>query len=150
MILWQHSPKPYKLLIFFMTSVIFLKMDKHSDFRISSFRVWPKKEFIWFWGTLSQNYRRLGGSLTMFQEPYLDPSSTLEHQTWSKNQSQHDLLYGGVNLSICWNLKLAPVPYATPKWPIQRAVLWRDLRLSVWFWLTTIWMILKAVVEIMV
>ena len=26
--------------------------------------------------------------LTMFQESYLDPCSTLEHQTWSNNQSQ--------------------------------------------------------------
>ena len=56
--------------------------------------------------------------LTMFQESQLDPCSTLEHQTWSNNQSQHDLLYGGVSLSISLNLKLAPVPYATPKWPI--------------------------------
>ena len=47
-----------------------------------------------------------------------DPCSTLEHQTWPNNQSQHDLLYGGVSLSISLNLKLAPVPYATPKWPI--------------------------------
>ena len=36
-----------------------------------------------------------------------------------KNQSQHDFLYGGVSLSISLNLKLAPVPYATPKWPIS-------------------------------
>ena len=57
-------------------------MGKHSDFRISSFQVvdaWRIlqfnrktenyfKEFIWFWGTMSQNYRRLYGSLTMFQE----------------------------------------------------------------------------------
>ena len=48
------------------------------------------------WGMLSQNYRRLYGSLTMFQESLLDPCSTLEHQTWSNKQSQHDLLYGGV------------------------------------------------------
>ena len=40
------------------------------------------------------------GYLTMFQESQLDPCSTLEHQTWSNNQSQHDLLYGGVSLSI--------------------------------------------------
>ena len=26
------------------------------------------KEFIWFWGTLLQNYRRLYGSVTVFQE----------------------------------------------------------------------------------
>ena len=26
------------------------------------------EEFTWFWGTLSQNYRSLYGSLTMFQE----------------------------------------------------------------------------------
>ena len=39
-------------------------------------------------------------------------------QTWSNNQSQHDLLYGGVSLSISLNLKLAPVTYATQKWPI--------------------------------
>ena len=56
--------------------------------------------------------------LTMFQGSQLDPCSTLEHQAWSNNQSQHDLLYGGVSLSISLNLKLAPVPYATPKWPI--------------------------------
>ena len=58
-------------------------------------------------GTLSQKYRRLYGSLTMFQESCLDPCSTLEDQTWSNNQSQHDLLYGGVSLSIFLNLKLA-------------------------------------------
>ena len=42
------------------------------------------------------------GSLTMFQE-------LLEHQTWSNNQSQHDLWYGGASLSISLNLKLASV-----------------------------------------
>ena len=46
--------------------------------------------------------------------------STLELQTWSNNQSQHDLLYGGVSLSITLNLKLAQVPYTTPKWPTAR------------------------------
>ena len=61
----------------------------------------------------------LYGSLTVFQESSLDPCSTLEHQTCSTNQSQHDLLYGGVSLSISLNLKLAPVPYATPKWPMS-------------------------------
>ena len=49
----------------------------------------------------------------MFQKSELDPCSTLEHQTWSNKQSQHDLLYGGVSLSISSNLKLAPVPHAT-------------------------------------
>ena len=49
----------------------------------------------------------------MFQKSELDPRSTLEHQSWSNNQSQHDLLYGGVSLPISSNLKLAPVPYAT-------------------------------------
>ena len=53
---------------------------------------------------------------TTFQESQLDPCSNLEHQTWSNNQSQHDLLYGGVSLSISLNLKLAPVPYATLQW----------------------------------
>ena len=33
------SPKTIKLLIFFMISVIFLKMGKHGDFRICSFQV---------------------------------------------------------------------------------------------------------------
>ena len=55
----------------------------------------------------------------MFQSYKLDPCSTLEHQTWSNNQSQHVLLYSGVSLSISLHLKLAPVPYATPKWPIH-------------------------------
>ena len=54
----------------------------------------------------------------MFQESELDPYSTLEHQSWSNNQSHHDLLYGGVSLSISLNLKLAPVPFGTPKRPI--------------------------------
>ena len=39
-------------------------------------------------------------------------------ETCSNNQPQHDLLYGGLSLSISLNLKLAPVPYAIPKWPI--------------------------------
>ena len=71
-ILLQRHPKPYKLLIFFTISVIFPKMGKHSNFGISSFEVvdaWRilqfdrktekilKIEFMWFWGTLSQNYR---------------------------------------------------------------------------------------------
>ena len=126
---YGFPPKSYKLFKFFFTiSVIFLKMGK---VLISSFQVvdaWRIlqfnrkknekyfKEFIWFWGTLSQNYRRLYGSLTMFQESWLDPCSTLEHQTWLNNQSQHDLLYGGVSLSISLDLKLTPVPYTTPKW----------------------------------
>ena len=54
----------------------------------------------------------------MFQESELDPYSTLEHQSWSNNQSHHDLLYGGVSLSISLNLKLPPVPYGTQKRPI--------------------------------
>ena len=56
---------------------------------------------------------------TMFQQSQLfDPCSTLEHQTWSNNPSQHDLLCGDVSLLISLNLKLAPVPYATVKRPI--------------------------------
>ena len=61
----------------------------------------------------------LYGSLTVFQESWLDPRSTLEHQTGSINQSQHDLLYGGVSSLISLNLKLAPVPFASPKWPVS-------------------------------
>ena len=45
----------------------------------------------------------------MFQVSLLEPGSN--------NQSQNDLLYVGVSLSI--SLKLAPVPYATPKWPMK-------------------------------
>ena len=69
--------------------------------------------------TPANNYRRLYGSLTMFEKSELDPCSTLQHQTWSNNQSQQDPLYGGVSLSISSNLKFTPVPYATPKWPID-------------------------------
>ena len=39
----------------------------------------------------------------------------LRAPNWSNDQPQHDLLYDGVSLSISWNLKLAPVAYATPK-----------------------------------
>ena len=49
---------------------------------------------------LSQNYLRLYGHLTMFQESQLDPCSTLEQKPWSNNQSHYNLLYGGVSLSI--------------------------------------------------
>ena len=38
-ILLQRHPKPYKLLIFFTISVIFPKMSKHSNFRISFLQV---------------------------------------------------------------------------------------------------------------
>ena len=64
--------------------------------------------------------RHLYGSLTMFQESQLDPDpcSIVEQQPWSNNQSQHDLLYSGVSLSISLNLKLPPVPYGTLKWPM--------------------------------
>ena len=120
-------------------------MGQHSDFRISSFQVvdaWRilqctrKTEKILlrvslFLGTQSQNYRRLYGSLTVFQESYLHPFSTLEHQTWSNTQSQHELLYDGVSLSISLNLKPAPVPYATPKWPIMVSSSWSW---SWWWW----------------
>ena len=57
--------------------------------------------------------------LTMFQESYLDPCSTLEHQTWSNDQSQITNQCGGVCLSISLNFKLTPVPYATLKWAIE-------------------------------
>ena len=43
----------------------------------------------------------------MFQESLLGPGSN--------NQSQNDLLYFSLSIS----LKLAPVPYATPKWPME-------------------------------
>ena len=89
-----------------------------TNFTVKKKKLKNFKEFIWFCGMLSPNYRRLYGSLTMFQESYLDYCSILEHQTWSNNQSQHDLLYGGVSLSISLNMKLAPVPYATLKWLI--------------------------------
>ena len=39
LILRQRPPKPYKLLIFFMISVIVFKMGKHSDFQLSFFRI---------------------------------------------------------------------------------------------------------------
>ena len=55
---------------------------------------------------------------TMCQESLLDPCSTLEHQTCSNKQSQHDLLYNSVSLLISLNLKLTPDPCPTAKWPI--------------------------------
>ena len=51
------------------------------------------------------------GYLTMFQESQLDPCSTLEHQTWSNNQSQHDLLHG---LSVYRLFKSDTRPSAPP------------------------------------
>ena len=53
------------------------------------------------------------GSGSGFRIP--DSSSSIR---LSNNQSQHVLLHGGVSLSISLKLKLTPVPYATPKWPI--------------------------------
>ena len=62
--------------MFFTISVIFLKMGKHSDFRISSFQVVDVrrilqfnrriekyfKEFIWFWRTMKKTRRTLSFS----------------------------------------------------------------------------------------
>ena len=39
LILRQHSPKSYKLLKFFMISVILFKMSKHSDFHLIFFQI---------------------------------------------------------------------------------------------------------------
>ena len=39
LILRQRPPKPYKLLKFFMISVILFKMGKHSDFHLSFFQI---------------------------------------------------------------------------------------------------------------
>ena len=52
------------------------------------------------------------------QESQLDPCSTLEHQTWSLTNLNMTFYMVGVSLSISSNLKLAPVPHATPKWLI--------------------------------
>ena len=51
------------------------------------------------WGTLLQNYSRLYGSLTMFQESHLDPCSTLENQTWSNNHNLNMTYYMAVSVS---------------------------------------------------
>ena len=40
----------------------------HDEFYSLKEKLKNFKEFIWFWGMLSQNYRGLYGSLTMFQE----------------------------------------------------------------------------------
>ena len=55
----------------------------------------------------------LGNAVTKLQTfvRIFNHVSTLEHQTWSNNQSQHDLLYGGVGLSISLKLKLTPAPH---------------------------------------
>ena len=79
----------------------------HVEFYILKEKLKNFTEFIWFWGRCRN-----------IIDVKLDPCSTLEHQTWSNDQSRNDLLHGGVSLSINLNLKLAPVPYATPKWPI--------------------------------
>ena len=60
------------------------------------------------------------GDVTLYiSDEFIFHSFSL-YQTWSNNQSQHVLLYGGVSLSISLNLKLFPGPYASPKWPISR------------------------------
>ena len=70
------------LLLLFLWYSLKLVDKIGSDFRIGSLQVVDArrilqinrktekyfKEFIWFWETLSQNYRRFYGSLTMFRE----------------------------------------------------------------------------------
>ena len=73
---------------------------KHTVCPFSGISQKSRKQEEFIWGMLSQNYLRLYGHLTMFQESQLDPCSTLEQKTWSNNQSHYDLLYGGVSLSI--------------------------------------------------
>ena len=82
-------------------------MGERSDFRISPFhKVVQVHDELCSWTEKNQKHifkssYVFGG--TVFQVSYLDPCSTLEHQTCSTNQCQHDLLYGGVSLSIGLN-----------------------------------------------
>ena len=58
------------------------------------------------------------GFWTMFQGPYLGLCPSKTHQTWSNDQSQHDLSCGGVSFIIDWlYFENCPwlVPHATPK-----------------------------------
>ena len=67
------------------------------------------QRFVWIFNHVS---RVITLSLCNFRAPNLfkKPIST---------KPVYNLLYGGVSLSISLNLKFAPVPYATPKWPIE-------------------------------
>ena len=61
LILRQHPPKPYKLLKFFMISVILFKMGKHSDFHLSFFQTVGAWRDFTVVTKLMKNYKSLYG-----------------------------------------------------------------------------------------
>ena len=125
------SPKPYKLFFFYLNykirhaSTTWKELIRKSlclpIFRniteiVKKLRVYmvlgddvtKLQRFVWLFNHVS---RVITWSLFNLRAP-----------NWSNDQPQHDLSYDGVSSSICLNLKLAPVPYATPKWPIGTLV----------------------------
>ena len=105
LILRQRPPKSYKLLKYFMISVILFKMSKHSDFHLIFFQIegaWQDftvvtkliKNFIWFFGV----YMVLG-----------DAFLKLETFVWILNH---------ISRSITWSLFTLKASYLV-KWPIS-------------------------------
>ena len=108
LILRQRPPKPYKLLNFFINFVTTVK-SCHAP------SIWKKMR----WKSLSlpilksiteiiKSYKSLydfGGRCFKIK---LDLCSSLKRHTWSNDQSQHVLSYGGVSLSIRSNFETRP------------------------------------------
>ena len=61
LILRQRPPKPYKLLKFFMISVILFKMGKHSDFHLSFFQIVSAWRDFTVVTNLMKNFKSLHG-----------------------------------------------------------------------------------------
>ena len=137
LIMRQRPLKPYKLLKFFMISVILFKMSQHRDFHFIFFQIEGAWEDFIVVTKLLKNCKILYGSggrflkirdVCMYFEPYFKvhnlvsvyPKSIIFCQM---TKSQHDLSCGGVSLSISWNLKLAPVPWWISERPIAPSTL---------------------------
>ena len=132
LILRQRPPKPYKLLKFFMISVILFKMGKHSDFYLSFFQIVGAWRDFTVVIKLIENFKRLygfGGCCLKIRDVWMDfkPSFkvhnlvSVHHKSIILSQMINSC--GSVSLSIDWNLKLAPVPSWISERPIVH-VLW--------------------------
>ena len=99
LILRQRPPKSYKLLKYFMISVILFKMSKHSDFHLIFFQI----EGAW------QDFTVVRKLIKNFKSLYGLGGRLLETFVWILNR---------ISRSITWSLFTLKASYLV-KWPIS-------------------------------
>ena len=121
LILRQRPPKSYKLLKYFMISVILFKMSKHSDFHLIFFQIEGAWQDFTVVTKLIKNFKSLygfGGRFLKIRDVWMDFEPYFKVHSLVNDQSLHDLSCGDVSLTICYNLKLAQAPCWISERPI--------------------------------